>query len=283
MARAYRHAVADHHPLHRQMIQHAQNEGEYRIPGTRHTVDGYDTETNTVRTCHPDVHLTLLDRTMDDVRDVVDKKRVLLQNLGYHVVEMWESSWNTLKNSNQDLAEFIAHLDLQASNHHYGGQTNAVRVYAPAKDGEKEIRYDDYTSLYPWVNLQGEYAVGHPTFIYQTYTISHPISVQPNAPSFHPRVSTIHICHDKLTFPLCHACIEEIISRALLDKKSACHHTDDQRALTGTWCTPELEAAVQKGYTIMHIHEVWHFAEKCTRLFWSYVDTWLKSKEEASG
>ena len=64
MARAYRHAVADHHPLHRQRIQHARNDGDFQIPGTHHTVDGYDADTNTVyefhacfwhgcRTCHP--------------------------------------------------------------------------------------------------------------------------------------------------------------------------------------------------------------------------------------
>ena len=33
MAHAYGHAVADPHPLYRQRIQHAQNEGEYHIPG----------------------------------------------------------------------------------------------------------------------------------------------------------------------------------------------------------------------------------------------------------
>ena len=52
MARAYGHAVADHHPLHRQRIQDARNEGEFQIPGTRHTVDGYDVDTKTVYEFH---------------------------------------------------------------------------------------------------------------------------------------------------------------------------------------------------------------------------------------
>ena len=45
-------------------IRHARNAGEYRIPNSRYTVDGYDEETNTVyefqgcffhgcRTCYP--------------------------------------------------------------------------------------------------------------------------------------------------------------------------------------------------------------------------------------
>jgi len=40
---------------------------------------------------------------------------------------------------------------------------------------------------------------------------------------------------------------------------------------------------VEKGYKILHIHEVWHFPEKQTGLFADYVNTWLKIKEEASG
>lgn len=40
---------------------------------------------------------------------------------------------------------------------------------------------------------------------------------------------------------------------------------------------------MEKGYQIIHIHEVWHFPEKQTGLFANYVNTWLKIKEEASG
>lgn len=62
-----------------------------------------------------------------------------------------------------------------------------------------------------------------------------------------------------------------------------CSHTDDQRQLTGTWCTPELERAVAKGYVLQVIHEVWHFSNTRVGLFRDYVDTWLKLKVEASG
>ena len=84
--------------------------------------------------------------------------------------------------------------------------------------------------------------------------------------------------HGKLTFPLCRTCVKENISKPLLDKTSACHHTDGQRALEGTWCTSELEVAVQKEYTITHIHEVWHFEKWGAGLSRSYLDTWLKTR-----
>ena len=62
-----------------------------------------------------------------------------------------------------------------------------------------------------------------------------------------------------------------------------CHHTVQERQILGTWCMPELNKAVEKGYKILQIHKVWHFPEKQTRLFADYVNTWLKIKEEASG
>ena len=51
------------------------------------------------------------------------------------------------------------------------------------------------------------------------------------------------------------------------------------------WCTPELVKAVEKGYTLVKIHEVWHFPEdqRRTGLFADYVNTWLKLKKNRLG
>ncbi len=55
--------------------------------------------------------------------------------------------------------------------------------------------------------------------------------------------------------------------------------------LTRYVCTPEVKEAVERGYRIVCIHEVWNFPERQrrTKLFKDYVDTWLKLKTEASG
>ena len=89
--------------------------------------------------------------------------------------------------------------------------------------------------------------------------------------------------HRPLTFPLCRTCVQEQLDLPLHDKTWRCSHTPDQRALTGTWCTPELQKAVEKGYVLLTIHEVWHFPQSQQGLFAEYVNTWLKIKEEASG
>lgn len=50
-------------------------------------------------------------------------------------------------------------------------------------------------------------------------------------------------CQNKLMFPLCRTC-------ALLMQQSLCHHTDDERALTGTWVSEDVKLAKSKGYRI---------------------------------
>ena len=77
--------------------------------------------------------------------------------------------------------------------------------------------------------------------------------------------------------------LDPVASRhAPLKSSFRCAHSDDERALTGTWCTPELQKAVELGYDIQYIYEVWHFPETCQGLFQDYVNTWLKIKQEAS-
>ena len=90
--------------------------------------------------------------------------------------------------------------------------------------------------------------------------------------------------NEKLKFPLCCTCADR-------ENQDPCICTDENRTIVGTWCTPELLKAVEKGYRILKIYEVYHFEEsteydKSTKnggLFASYVNTFLKIKQEASG
>jgi hypothetical protein len=47
--------------------------------------------------------------------------------------------------------------------------------------------------------------------------------------------------------------------------------------------TSELQKALELGYRLDCIHEVWHFPESSHDLFASYINTFLKIKQEASG
>ena len=41
--------------------------------------------------------------------------------------------------------------------------------------------------------------------------------------------------------------------------------------------------AIEKGYVVLNLHEVWHWEETTDELFKEYVNTFLKIKQEASG
>ena len=77
-------------------------------------------------------------------------------------------------------------------------------------------------------------------------------------------------------FPLCKTCADTL-------DQNPCTHTDQERAILGTWCHVELMKAIEKGYEVLEIHEVWHWEETTNQLFSPYVNMYLKRKQEASG
>ena len=164
-----------------------------------------------------------------------------------------------------------------------------MALHAVAGEGE-EIRYVDVTSLYPWVNKNCPYPIGHPQIITQpvdqplrSYFGIATVDILPPAGLFHP-VLTMR-SGQKLTFPLCCTCVQEEQAKPMLARTQYCPHSDADRTLRGTWCTPELVKAVEKGYTLVKIHEVWHFPpeQRRTGLFKDYMNTWLKLKQESAG
>ena len=85
-------------------------------------------------------------------------------------------------------------------------------------------------------------------------------------------------------FCLCSTCVQTSCT-------GECPHTGDaERALTGTWVMDEVRLAVEKGYRILEIHEVYEYhvtqynPESIDgRLFVDYKNTFLKLKAEVSG
>ena len=138
-----------------------------------------------------------------------------------------------------------------------------MALHAVAGEAE-EIRYVDVTSLYPWVNKNCPYPTGHPQVITQpvdqslgSYFGIATVDILPPAGLFHPVLPVRR--GQKLTFPLWRTCVQEEQAKPMLSRNHYCPHSDADHTLRGTWCTPELVKAVEKGYTLVKIHEVWHF------------------------
>jgi len=105
-------ANPDHpHPTQCHYIQHVGNAGEFHVPGTPFTVDGFHRETNTVYEshgcfwhgcpkCYPvrdEKHLRLSKCNMHAVYEKTQNKMTHLRVQGYNVIEMWECQWIRLK------------------------------------------------------------------------------------------------------------------------------------------------------------------------------------------
>ena len=119
-----------------------------------------------------------------------------LLRAGYTVIEMWECEWDKLVDTDEAVQRFLNSFDLVAPleprEAFFGGRTGAVALHAAAGEGE-EIRYVDVTSLYPWVNKNCPYPIGHPNIITQpadqsldSYFGVATVDILPPAGLFHP-------------------------------------------------------------------------------------------------
>ena len=65
-------------------------------------------------------------------------------------------------------------------------------------------------------------------------------------------------------------------------QQEKCKHSDDKREFIGTWTSDEVNMAVEKGYIITKIYEVWHFKNSSDNLFKEYIKKFMKLKLEST-
>ena len=154
-----------------------------------------------------------------------------LRAQGHNVIEMWECEWTQLKQTSPDILAYVNSLQfvepLNPRNAFCGGRTNAVKLFHHVTPGQK-IHYIDYTSLYPWVNKMCIYPKGHPQFISQpgTMSVAAPASIVPSCVALPSRQQT-HL-----------SSLRHLHTRQNGQRSYQCAHSDHQRALSDTCCTP---------------------------------------------
>ncbi|KAG8174743.1 hypothetical protein JTE90_012064 [Oedothorax gibbosus] len=166
------------------------------------------------------------------------------------------------------------------------GNTNTPTIMVAEKGSDIIKKSIECDKIVPLVSRDDpnspNYPVGHPEIItsadgkteIEEYFGIIKCKVLPPRGLYHPVLPYRY--DNKLMFPLCKTCCETL-------QQTTCNHTNAQRALTGTWVSEELKVAVKKGYLILKIYEVYHFKEQSDKLFRSYIDLFLKIKQEASG
>ncbi|XP_031153064.1 uncharacterized protein LOC116048233 [Sander lucioperca] len=278
-------------------IQHALNRGEKAFGPF--FVDGYCAATNTCyefngcffhgcNKCYGQAEINPITREKKThgelLREFRDRVSTLETVYGVTVVVMWECEWKSQLCNDPDVKAFISTYEkperLNPREALFGGRTNAIKLYHKA-EGDEKIRYYDFTSLYPTVQAKRDYPIGHPQIIHsdfddiKTYFGIVKCTVAPPRGLYHPVLP--YRSHGKLMFPLCGTCADQ------LNQTGRCDHTDRERQMSGVWVSFELLKALEKGYILVNIVEVWHFPEKSDQLFKGYVKTFLKRKQESSG
>ena len=273
-------------------IQHANNGGEHKIGS--YFVDGYNRFTDTVYEFHgcyfhgcpkcfnPETYNKVLKITMGTVYKRHEKRIYFIKSKCRELIEIWECEFDILEFKNRNI-EFTEPLNPRDAL--FGGRTNALKLYFKC-DGDQKIYYSDFTSLYPYVQKTCKYPIRHPIQItdnfesIENYFGVAKIKILPPRKLYLP---VLPVKHQKLVFSLCRICP--------IENKNICDHTDEERCITGTWCTPEILCAVKEGYKIIKIYEVWHFPEtsqydketKSGGIFSKYINLFLKGKQESSG
>ncbi|OOY33750.1 hypothetical protein BOV88_13605 [Solemya velum gill symbiont] len=204
-----------------------------------------------------------------------------MEDLGYIYRCKWEHEFDKEVIENPDTKAFVDTLNfvtpLEPREAFFGGRTEAFTLFKEASDDDV-IDYYDVTSLYPWVNKTGKVPLGHPHIVTENFEDIQNYEGLVKCRVLPPKGLYIPVLpyrsNGKLKFPLCRICAD-------MKSQEPCRCRDEDRAFTGTWMTDEVKKAVEKGYEILVIFEVWHFERG--GVFTEYVNTFLKMKQEASG
>ena len=95
-------------------------------------------------------------------------------------------------------------------------------------------------------------------------------------------------CSTNCTTKNCSECrvtrklMKETCSQCYNIRNGECFHSDDERVITGVWCTNEIEKALEKGYQVVYIYEVQHFDNTSDNLWKGYIKKFMKIKLETS-
>ena len=239
------------------------------------------------------------------------EKESRLREMGFVLHTTWACEFAQLIRSQPEVCDLINELEfpnpITIREAYFGGRTNSIQLHR-IFSGNDKAGYLDFCSLYPYVLKYKTYPVGHPIRITSQFRglVKSPcvgncpyypcVGVHFTFPYFGlvkakvlpPRRLLFPIlpirCNNKLMFPLCMKCARE-------ESQFPCRCTNEERILHHTWCTPEVEVAINMGYILMDVIEVLHWEKTSTinhdtgkgGLFTEYINTFLKLKAQASG
>ena len=129
----------------------------------------------------------------------------------------------------------------------------------------------DFTSLYPWTNKYGTYPISHPEILTSEALIHRSpcdfyglikCDVLPPSFLFHP------VLPFRAQGKLCRTCAETCAENL---QETPCKHSEEERVLSGTCCSIEIQKALDVGYRVIRMFELCHFPSRFSDLFTGYL------------
>ncbi|XP_049825039.1 uncharacterized protein LOC126265968 [Aethina tumida] len=243
-------------------IHHAGTGREHLVGGGL-KVDGFNEEQRQLFHRDTSIGGGKMD-TMRNRYEATTIKTTRLRNLGFEVIEMWECNFRTLLKQSCEVRDFVENHPVLATSPliprdgFYGGRTGNTVTYYKCNEGER-IKYIDVCSLYPFVCKYGRFPLGHPTIYVGSAARDIDLStvdgmvkckILPPAQLYHP-VLPVRM-KGKLMFALCNSCGES-------SQQRECCHTEEERLFIGTWVIAEVLKALEKGYRLVEVFEVWTY------------------------
>ena len=284
---------------------------EYRLG--KYYADGFDEKTKEVYEfygcywhgclqCYPSKREHTINKFNNkDMQYLYDKtleKEKYYADETFKLIKIWECQFrDQMKTSKRMKSFFTNHIrilknrkflpPIEPRSALYGGRVNCGKLYHEVQNNEK-IHYYDFTSLYPYCCKRKHFPIGHPNIIRNPETNSIDeyeglifCKILPPQNLYYA-VLPLHI-NDQIIYTLCYQCAFE-------KRKDKCNHSNEQRSIIGTWVSIEIKLALEKGYRIMDIYEVWNFdsisgGEKNNfkGLFTDFINDCIKVKVESSG
>ena len=131
------------------------------------------------------------------------------------MIEIWEHTYDRMIKTNSNFKNITEQCNIEFNlyprDSFNGCRTNALHLFHQCEKGE-EIRYNDFTSLYPWVQKYCELPVGPPEIIRENFKDINEYfrlvkcKVIPPSSLYIPNLP--YTCNTKLLFPLCAKCAE---------------------------------------------------------------------------
>ena len=226
----------------------------------------------------------------ENLSSAVEKRYDYLLKQNIKPVFVWEHEWDREVKSSEFKEYYTEryrfHQKLNKNNLYclprkalHGGRVNNIKFSHKIKGNEK-IMYYDIVSLYPFVMSRNYYPMGHPIAYQQNFPQIKDVfgfiscKVLPPKQLFFPVLPMT--INSKLLFTLCFKCAKE-------ENHSTCECSDDNRCLTGVFCSNELQKALELGYKVIEIYEILHYPQQRNDIFQKYINSWYKIKAEASG